>query len=226
MGDTYYENLGAKIRAFRKVKHISLSHVAQHLNKSLSTVAKYETGEIAIDVESLHKLCSYLGINISDLIPDSVSMYPAEDTRYRNLFVEKRYVYYYRAYDKWIHRLVIISEKESLKATLYFGVHPDSNHYNCKHIYRGEVHYSDVQTYYIFFNTSPPFDMITINAPAMSMDHEYQIGLLSSITVYAQNMAGKVLITDAPVDDRILLDKLRVTNEEIKELKRTNFFIV
>lgn len=79
MGDTYYENLGTKIRASRKVKHISLSHVAQHLNKSLSTVAKYETGEIAIDVESLHKLCSYLGINISDLIPDSVSMYPAED---------------------------------------------------------------------------------------------------------------------------------------------------
>lgn len=41
MGDTYYENLGAKIRAFRKVKHISLSHVAQHLNKSLSTVANF-----------------------------------------------------------------------------------------------------------------------------------------------------------------------------------------
>lgn len=227
MQSDFYRQLGQKIRALRKSLHIPLSQVAAVLNKGLSTVAKYETGEIGIDLESLCMLCAFFDISVSDLLPETKRDAVRErNLRYQNMFVDKVYVYYYRHYDKLLHKCVILNHAHSFQSTMYFDIRSEEDFHDCKLVYLGNVYYSDTQTYYVFFDTALPFDMITLNAPAVSRDKDYQIGLLSSITVYYQNMASKALIAPEPVPDRILIEKLRVTNEDIKELRRTNFFIV
>lgn len=228
MSDFSYENLGAKIRVFRKAKRVSLNDIAQVLNKSISTVAKYETGEINIDVESLILLCEYLHVNISDLLP-AHTFHDAEKNRlrYSEQFIDKVYIYYYRAYDHWIHRCVIENNNTTFKSMLYFDVKDEQNPYKCTHVYQGTVHYTDSHIYYVFFNAAMPFDMLTINVPSVSRDVEYQIGLLTSITVYYQNMAGKILISETPIHDQnLLMEKLKISKQDLKELKHSNFFIV
>ncbi len=228
MGNFSYEVLGAKLRAIRKAKHISLNDVAQALNKSVSTVAKYETGEINIDLESLLLICEYFQINSADLLPNTSFDSAAKGhPRYKDQMVDRVYIYYYRAYDRWIHRCVIENDNTTFKSILYFDVKSELEPYQCNYVYEGTVHYTDSHTYYVFYNITKPFDMITINSPSLSQGYEYRIGLLSSITVYYQNMAGKILISDTPIQDQsLLMDNLVVDKQTLKELRRTNFFIV
>lgn len=228
MGKFSYEDLGGKLRAIRKSKHISLADVAEILNKSVSTVAKYETGEIGIDLESFIMLCEFYKINSSSLL--SYTEFKSADeqhNRYGAQMMERAYLYYYRAYDKWIHKCVLENDNTTFKSTLYFGVKNEEDPYNCEYIYEGTVHYTDSHTYYVYYNMAKPFDMITLNLSSLGRGCNYKTGLLSSITVYYQNMAGKVLVSPEPVKDmQFLKDNLIITKETIKEIKRTNFFLL
>lgn len=228
MGNFSYKELGGKLRAIRKAKHISLHAVAQALNKSVSTIAKYETGEICIDLESFILLCEYLQINSSSLLTNTNFADTAdENRRYKSQMIDKAYFYYYRAYDHWIHRCILENDNTTLQSMLYFGVKSETDPYSCEYVYEGTVRYTDSHTYYVFYNTSKPFDMITITLPSLTNGQDYQIGLLSSITVYYQNMAGKILVSNSPITDaEFLKEKLTINKETIKELRRTNFFII
>ena len=66
--NSFYETLGLKLRACRKAKNVTLAELAENLNKSLSTVSKYEKGEIAIDVEVLADYCAYLDLDMADIV--------------------------------------------------------------------------------------------------------------------------------------------------------------
>lgn len=228
MGKFSYEDLGGKLRAIRKAKHVTLSEVAQFLNKSVSTVAKYETGEISIDLESFIMLCQFYKVNSSDLLfYTDFKTIEGQHNRYGKQMIEKSYLYYYRAYDKWIHKCVLQNDNTTFKSTLYFGVKSENDPYHCEYVYEGTVHYTDSHTYYVFYNIAKPFDMITINLSSLGRGDDYKIGLLSSITVYYQNMAGKILVSEKPVkDEQFLKENLIITKDVLKEIKRTNFFIL
>lgn len=228
MGKFSYEDLGGKLRAIRKSKHITLGDVAEVLNKSVSTIAKYETGEISIDLESFIMLCELYKVDSSNLLSYTEFKSAEEQhNRYGSQMMERAYLYYYRAYDKWIHKCVLENDNTTFKSILYFGVKSEDDPYKCEYVYEGNVHYTDSHTYYVYYNIAKPFDMITLNLSALGHGSEYKTGLLSSITVYYQNMAGKVLVSSKPLkDEQFLKDHLVIQKETIKEIKRTNFFIV
>lgn len=46
-------HIGHRIRMYRKVQGLTLQQLADMIHKSRATVSKYETGEIAIDVDTL-----------------------------------------------------------------------------------------------------------------------------------------------------------------------------
>ena len=47
------KSVGEKIRNFRKVRKLTLESLSETIHKSVSTLSKYEKGEIPIDVETL-----------------------------------------------------------------------------------------------------------------------------------------------------------------------------
>ena len=53
-----YKEVGLKIRSFRKSRGMSLTEFANLLNKSVSTVSKYEYGEVSINVDVLVDICN------------------------------------------------------------------------------------------------------------------------------------------------------------------------
>ena len=60
--------IGKRIRAFRKARHMTLEELAQILCKNKSTLSKYETGEIVLDIETIYEISRALGIHVEQLL--------------------------------------------------------------------------------------------------------------------------------------------------------------
>lgn len=226
--DSLYITLGAKIRAFRKARNITLAQMSKALNKSISTISKYETGEIAIDIELLIDLCRYLDIDIHNLLPDTRTSgrnLPAE--RYMNHFVERFYIYWFKGGENKIHISAIENDNSTLCSTFYFDVRDIRNIYESDYVYTGTLSYSDTSIDYVFHNAVPPYDMLTLSIPTVSKEQTYRISLLTSITFYYQRVAIKCLASQTPVTNMdFLIKKLQISQEDIKLLKSTNFFTI
>ena len=55
---TLYNHVGSRIRFYRKLKNMTQDQLAAAIHKSESTLSKYESGQIAIDVGSLYDIAS------------------------------------------------------------------------------------------------------------------------------------------------------------------------
>ena len=61
----------------------------------------------------------------------------------------------------------------------------------------------------------------------MSGKNGYTIGMLMSTTVHYENIAFKTLVSESPINDvRFLDEKLKLTAEELKNIKATNAFLI
>lgn len=228
MDHSFGEVLGLKLRTYRKAKHLTLSDLSKVLNKSVATVAKYEKGEISIDLELLIDWCKYLNIDISELLPSTAAskdqLYAA---RYEKHFIDRLYLYWYKADEKRIHFHVIENDNTSLRSTYYFDVKDPRNIYDSEFLYTGHVTYTDASTYFSYYNTAPPFDLLTFCMPFLAKEQYYKMGLISTITFYYQPVAVKALACKVPITDTdFLVSKLQLTAQEIKDIKYINAFIV
>ena len=226
MSTTLYQTLGARLRACRKARQITLQQLSKALNKSVATISKYETGEIAVDLEVLIDWCRFLNIDIASLLPGT-QREAADSERYQKHYIDRLYLYSFMGHKNKIHFDVIENDNISKKSNFYLGVQDACDIYTCDFVYSGNVVYSDLSTSFVFFNTSPPFDMMTFSMPTLSENQNYKIGMLSSISFSYRNIAIKVLACRTPVSDQdFLMEKLLLTPNEIKDFKQFNFFIV
>lgn len=224
VSDKFYQNLGAKLRVYRKIQQITLKQLSEALSKSLATVSKYEKGEIVVDLEVLIDWCRYLNVDIATLLPSSKET-ETDKQRYAGNYIDRLYLYSYMGHKNKLHIDVIEIDNTKMRATLYLDVADVSNIYESSFIYFGEVIYSDISINFVFFNASPPFDMLTFSMPTLSEEQDYRIGMMSSMTFTYQNIAIKVLASCAPVTDKtFLIEKLQLSGEEFRNMKQLNFF--
>lgn len=55
---------GTAVREYRKIRKMSLEQLARMIQKSRSTVAKYETGEISMDLDTLYEISQALNVPV------------------------------------------------------------------------------------------------------------------------------------------------------------------
>ncbi len=88
---------GNKLKSARIKKELSLEYVARKIGKNLSTVARYEKGEIIPNAEIINKLCELLDIYNGDLYSEtSVNIVNKENSK--NPFRTNRLYLYYKGY--------------------------------------------------------------------------------------------------------------------------------
>lgn len=224
----FYVSLGQKLRARRRVKHMTLKEMADTLNKSVATLSKYEKGEILISIDVLIDICKTLDIDIASLLPDTCSvMNQKEIDRYQKYFSERLYLYWFNGEKNKIQKAVVENRSLSFRSTMYYDVPDINNYYEASFIYEGKVIYSDTSTVYTFTCTTPPFDILSIRIPFLKAYNTVKIGLLSTISYFYQSIAMKVAMSETPLkEDDNLLALLHISPEDIKNIKRTNFFLV
>lgn len=228
MSNTFYHTIGEKLKACRKAKKITLKQLADHLGKSSATLSKCENGEISIDVEFLVQWCKFLNLDIKTLLPATNSVDgDLTPSRYKALFVDRLYVYWYNKIQDKFFLAVMENDNASGKSVCYHTVQAVDRISKADYFYTGNVSYSDISTDFVYYNTAPPFDMLTFSVPSLTKAKKYKLGVLTSITFHFQDVVIKALASKDPITDQdFLLDKLLITNEELKEFRRGNHFKV
>lgn len=61
--------LGARLRAARLSAGVSLADMAQQVGRSVPTISRIETGQIALDVHLLLEMAKALGVSPSVILP-------------------------------------------------------------------------------------------------------------------------------------------------------------
>ena len=225
---TLYADIGMRIRAFRKNRGMTLSELARILNKSVPTVSKYESGEVAIGIDVLLDICSCFDIAPGALLPDTSSDPESEDTsRYGKYYEELLWLYWYNGEQNCVRSALIDNRNSSMtRSTLYFDIDSAEDLAHASFIYDGEISYSDTGTVFLYSNTIPPFDKLVLRIPSFTRNQPFRVGMFITMNYYYQNVAVKAVVASAPVHDgNTLLPKLKLTNEELREIRRTNFFI-
>jgi len=227
--ESLYENIGFRIRAFRKNRGMSLKDLAGYLNKSIATVSKYESGDVAISIDVLIDICACFDIDPGTLLPGPAPA--SEDTvidRYSKFHEDALYIYWYNGEQNRV-RSAFIDNMGSHRthSALYMDINTPKDLEKATFIYTGEMDYSDTGTVFLYTNTMPPFDKMTLRVPSFTRRQTHRIGLMLSLSYYYQNVAAKVVATSVPVrDPSTLLPEVKLTADEIREIRRSNFLIV
>lgn len=66
-------SLGKKIKEYRKLKGLSIEDLGDAIGKNKGTVARYENGEIIMDIITAFEICNALNIDIRDICDINVN---------------------------------------------------------------------------------------------------------------------------------------------------------
>ena len=58
------QHVGSRIRMYRKMRGLTIQQLADQIHKSRASVSKYETGEITLDIETLHEISQVLQVHM------------------------------------------------------------------------------------------------------------------------------------------------------------------
>lgn len=66
------QNIGRKIKEYRKAKNISVEELANTIGKSKATVNRYESGDVMLDIITAIEICNSLNINLNDICTNTI----------------------------------------------------------------------------------------------------------------------------------------------------------
>lgn len=237
-------HVGNQIRYFRKLRGILLKEFSLLLNKSISTISKYENGFISVDIQTLEKIAHILGVTLEQLLPFATPTVTREalplDNK-KNFFQQTDvfYMYYYlepnnKSHAKGISVNVIeISRNENGlddEVTLYNEcTSPEVNYRNCLYVYHGKVRYYDFVVYFLLENAFHPgsFDYICAKVPFNNTGTTS--GLYTGLSESIRNpCATKVLFSTVPLEltDELAFRLMISDKETIYGLKHNNSLII
>lgn len=232
------QHIGNRIRMYRKVQGLTLQQLADMIHKSRATVSKYETGEIALDIDTLYEIAFALHVNMNQLTDFEPEFELVEaqkpETMRKSPFFEANRLYFY-FYDGRYKRLKdgiidIYDSKEhpgEHKASLSINTVAPNGRSSAVY-YTGKVVYSDMLIRFSFVNQYNALeeDLLYIFNPLEFRD--FTEGLLCGISSSdLMPCAFKCLVTLKPQEASEELKKqLLLTKKEIQRWQKYNMLIV
>lgn len=229
--------IGYNIRDFRKQKNLTLSQLAKKINKGLSTLAKYESGEITMDVETLYDIAKALDVHVEQLLffsDDSANNEPLHSQHVPVFLSQVDHLFGY-AYDgrnnSVLRSRYDILRQENGSPDLVYGYvnFNDYDHYrNCETTYHGYVEYDEAITALVLENPGSRMDKCTVQISAPFIDANCKWALCTAVSIHPiMPVAFKELISKEPLPEtKELLRKLAVSRNDISQLKQYNMLSV
>lgn len=229
------EHVGSRIKLYRKHKHLTLEEFSKLISRSPSTVSKYESGKIIIDVETLFEIAEALTISVNQLTdyspPQKVSASKQNTAgnffRQSNLF----YMYSYFGVEKnfYVCALEIIrgvaDDRRTDKAILYYGIESAKNYSKSKFIYNGTISYFESHVTMRMQNPYNDGDRIFIYAKSPFHIQGKSSGLLLGLSESLRSPTSfKVIFSQTPLkqDDELKAELSLSAKDVIADIRRTN----
>lgn len=229
------KEIGLKIKYYRKKKKMSVTDLAKAICKSKSTVSKYESGQISVDISTLYEISSVLDVHIYSLlyIPPSENSEVQSDNIplfFRNL--NRFYMYYY---DGRINQIIpcvldIISKQDenSYNIMMYMNVNDYEKYHICENTYSGQIFHFDALSSIVMQNEEMFMEKYQISIPAPYLNTPEKMALAYGVSSRPlMPNAAKVLISKTiQTDMDHLKNSLVISKEDIRLLKLYNFFTI
>lgn len=222
--------LGERIRYYRKNNGLSIEQFASMLNKSKSSLSKYERGEILPDIETLYKMTSILHISLMQLLEDnnyfsSSPIFPIDSTA--NLEKRTFFLYLHSSVDaKRISRNALSLEGD--RATFYGYLADYHDISRCRYYYQGHIQNLGTSFRIFLTNYLNPNDWLVIDF-SDPLDRSLCIpGFFCCLSLgQYRPFAAKCILSSTPLeDDENLQDLLLPSKEELKKIKNNAVFQV
>jgi len=228
MSNELLKHVGSRIKMFRKIKKLTIDELAKIISKSKSTVSKYESGEIAIDIVTLFDIASALNINIVNLI-DYEDEEKIENEQVP--FWQAGHLYMYHQIGKKIHCSLLKLKKEENKnrtvATLYYKVSDINNLNNCDCVYHGYMNHHDNILNLNLINCLYDSESVLINFFIPMKKVTTLEGLISGIeSVSLRPASYKVVLSKSQLSSEEQRELLQLSKDVIKRLKNEHVFRV
>lgn len=229
------QHVGKQIRMYRKLRGYTLAEFAARINKSVSTVSKYESGAIAVDILTLSEIGQALEVTMEQLIPptndtvEALSHRTHAEANPRNFFMRQNlyYMYYFFPPDKKstpdgvaISAIEIKRNSDAPDDVYLYNecLNPKENYKDCKFVYHGKMLCYDFITYFMLENMyhAGCHDYICAKVPFSHANTTS--GLYVGISESIRNPAAtRVIISDTLIDvDEDVIQKLTLNTKETK----------
>jgi len=229
--------IGSNIRDFRKQKNLTLKQFAQRINKSISTLGKYETGEITLDVETLYEIAKALDVRVEQLLGffDDLEQTPSQRAARIPAFFSQIDHFFCYSYDGRKKALLrarydIIRQAGNTRDQVYGYVNfADYEHYRrCETFYHGHVVYDEAVTSLVLEDPDSPMDNCLLQVAAPFIDSDFKWALCTAVSIHPiMPIAFKMLISKKPLqENQNLFNKLYVSRNDISQLKQYNMLSI
>lgn len=226
------QNIGERIRYYRKAAGFTLVSFADALHRGKSVVSKYERGEISIDIETLHQITEILNVPISLLIEDSnrtidtwVSRVPGapSDEEYQLLYM---YMYATHQGKPQLSRNTIHLSNDH--AYVYAELPDVTQIKSYKSFYSGEIQRESSFVRGLLVNPLNSHDLAIFEYQPPLNQYACFMGFFCTLSIGRYfPLATKALFSWAPVcDEDWLVEKLRITAPDSKDYRNLNGFFV
>ncbi|MCI7640078.1 MAG: helix-turn-helix transcriptional regulator [Clostridiales bacterium] len=229
------QEIGLKIRYYRKKKGMTVEQLAAAVCKSKSSISKYESGQIVVDVLSLYDIARALDVKVTQLLylpPSGYTGAPSGSVPAFFAGLSHFYLYYYDGRVNQINRCVldISSEVEPgvFHALMYMNV-GDYQHYTmCENLYEGTLTHYDALSLLVLQNQNMEMDLYQVGVPSPYMNAPVKWALAFGISSRPlMPTSTKVLLSKTIQEETPEFEKnLRLSKEDIRLMKLYNMLTI
>lgn len=229
------EEVGKRIHNFRKMRKMTLKEVSDRVCKSISTLSKYEKGEIAVDIETLYDLADALQVHVEQLLyrrPERTKLVLEDSSPAFFNEVSQFFSYYYDGRSNSLVRCVfdVLSKMESnqYRIMMYMNFKEYRNYQNCENTYWGYIEHYDALTNIILTNRDTPMEKASVQILASYLPSDTKWGLFNGFSSRPMMpVAVKMLLSKTMLkEDEALIRQLKISKDDIRLLKLYNMLPV
>ncbi|WMJ77271.1 MULTISPECIES: helix-turn-helix domain-containing protein [unclassified Sedimentibacter] len=228
MTNEILQHVGSQIKMFRKIKKMTIDDLAKVISKSKSTVSKYESGEITVDIVTLFDIAKALNINIINLIDyDYGGNAEIEQVHIWQSNILHMYLQIGKNISSSVIHLKYDDTKKKTTATLYYKVDDNDDLKNCECVYQGYMSHHDNIINFNLKNCLYESESVLINFFVPMKKVDTLSGLISGLSADSiRPTSCKVILTKSPLPFEEQKELLQISKEAIKRLKTEHIFMV
>lgn len=226
MYDTNIENIGKKIKHFRKAKNITAEELGDAIGKTRTTINRYENNEILPDIITAMEICNVLNIDLNNLC-DKILHNVNKEENINPFNSNLLYLYYISKNGIIISSLEITENKYSNYVLMKNGL--TKNKY--KQEYTGVLE-SNYNTAFICLTnaiTNPGLDKFQIEIDLHSKANNKYHGIFLGVSDNTHRpTARKCILTNELITSvnklSQLFEELKITDRELQDMMFTKYW--
>ncbi len=228
--------LGQQVKKIRKSRGMTLESLANRIHKSKSTVFKYESGEISLDMETLFEISKVLSVHMYQILQPCYELIekahtPLKSGQASKSTFTKKHIYYYDGRVNRIRHGIITSigdeENGCIPIFLNMNVGEGKKKTGVEYFVTGTLTTYDTFSFFRFRQVNGIGDAFLFAYKPFGSEPT-ATGLLTGI--FKNPIAPgavKVILSDEEIkDEESLKSAIIMTQDEIRQLKRTNIMTI